>query len=618
MPPGAPLTLAGIAANEDARLFVGRRAELQRLADAAESPAAGTLAVYISGPAGIGKSALLRAFARWAEDRGIPTVLAGSEGFSEASPSGALLPWQGPVRADATRRAPLTCLLLIDDYDRMRAEESRIREELLGRIGGGVGVVLAGRTPARRLWADAPDWLATVTEMPLAALPPPEAEEFMRRLEVADPALCSIVAGMAAGQPRLLVRSAAAAAESDWLRGAALREPRLAQLFLLERLLHPGSRRRAWRAAGSDELIAAASLLPHFDRGCLIAALGRSTVERGWSSLLDLAGGVAAGRPAFPEALRERLQLAVRAQRPWAEGHWRQRFRDHLCRRAESPGPADDPEEDWRAFLAAACDRPWHAALHPLGEREEGWIVQRAPAGPGRYDWTWTIATADGRMHGEALSRTCREGGSSPGGAAVGTVAVEFRTLRGGAAPDAIGVLVRAAAGVLGACRRAIFFGPGLADWAAAAATLPALGFRPEGSPAGGWVLDMEPCGHAAWLRRISLPPADGLPDDPAAAAREALTAIGQPTRLEETAAMTCYRARHDGGGTARELRAWLLDALASCGLSPTQEAILTQYYVEGGGPHEALCDRLDVPRATYYRIHRLALQRLGEALFES
>ena len=81
---------------------------------------------------------------------------------------------------------------------------------------------------------------------------------------------------------------------------------------------------------------------------------------------------------------------------------------------------------------------------------------------------------------------------------------------------------------------------------------------------------------------------------------------------------MTCYRARHDGGGTARELRAWLLDALASCGLSPTQEAILTQYYVEGGGPHEALCDRLDVPRATYYRIHRLALQRLGEALFES
>ena len=113
------------------------------------------------------------------------------------------------------------------------------------------------------------------------------------------------------------------------------------------------------------------------------------------------------------------------------------------------------------------------------------------------------------------------------------------------------------------------------------------------------------------------MPPADGLPDDLAVAAREALTALRQPVQLERTAAMACYRARHHGTGTASDLRAWLVDALASCGLSPTQEAILTQYYVEAAGPHEVLCEQMDVPRATYYRLHRLALQRLGEAMFE-
>jgi len=387
-------TLGQAVGDAEAALFVGRRREMARFAEWVGRLRTQPGALYVHGPAGTGKSALLRAMAHWADHHEVPSLLLDLEGLTGATGSDLVLALGrhllgrdaaavdrgGEAVAAALQRlggASRCFLLLVDGYDTLGAEEQPFREQVLGRLGPGVGVVLAGRVSVTRLWADAPAWRATVPEVTLPPLEPAEAQHLLDRLAVTDPRLRVPVLDLADGHPRLLVRSAAALrADAAWAAPTAAADAPRFRLFLLERMLHPRSLRKAWRAGGSDEVIAAASLLPRFDRLTLTAALGRSAVDRAWPTLLELAGvSEEGGRYALPPGLRLHLAGAVVAQRPWAEARWRRLMLAHLSARCQAPLPGADPGEDWIAVAALAREARWHAPLHPPAEARDGWRV---------------------------------------------------------------------------------------------------------------------------------------------------------------------------------------------------------------------------------------------------
>jgi hypothetical protein len=162
----------------------------------------------------------------------------------------------------------------------------------------------------------------------------------------------------------------------------------------------------------------------------------------------------------------------------------------------------------------------------------------------------------------------------------------------------------------------------GLSAWAAAASTLSALGFQ-RTAPRGldepdAWLLDTwaTPDGYPGWLRELARRGPGPEPADSGDVARDALVAFGRPEVLEATQAMEYYRTRHQGRGGSADLQAWILDAVRSSPLSELQRKVLLIYYVEQGTSHEALAERLQIPRATYYRLHRSALDSMGSALF--
>lgn len=632
-------TLGQFAEEAEARLFVGRRAELEGFGGLLEGLTARPAAIYVSGPPGIGKSALLRAFAREARARGFAALrldlggLAGSSVPGEPAGPRAAAAAEEALGLDGLRRPGV---LLLDSYDALGREEAAFRSRVLAGLGAGVGVVLAGRVPGARLWADALPWRASVRELALPGLTPAEMDAFLDLHGLGDPTVRQAVADLCGGQPRLLTRAAAAvAADPAWVAELAEREPEGLAAFLLERILHPGSRRRAWRASGADDLVAAASLLPHLDRPALTAVVGRQAVERGWDALTELAcEGGASPQGAFPEPFRRSLHAALLTQRPWIEGRWRRRLIGHLCRRAQVQRPGDDPAEDWLTFAAAAREAPWHPGLHPAAARSEGWRVECASPAPAPWVWSVRVGDAAGASLGGAagcpLGEACRapQPGArlaaylrdlGPAGReawAADTLLVSL-TSEEPSSREVGGVLLRQAGRRFHRFGRVVVLGPGAEG--GCADVLPLLGFRwdpPRQGGPGAWVLDFGPGGYPGWLRQITLPPPGPEPEQWAMAAKAALAVVDEPARLPATLAGQRYRALHHGQGVPEAIRAWVIDAVMSCGLQGPQATLITQYYLEHSGPHELLSERHDLPRATYYRIHRLALERIGEALF--
>ncbi|MFD6287081.1 ATP-binding protein [Streptomyces sp. NPDC060205] len=147
--------------------FIGRSEERAQFAAALDG-VPGTFGVlYLHGPGGVGKSALLSRFADEAQARGrrVITVdgrdLTAREEDFEAE--------AGPVGADER------VVLLVDTFERCQGLERWLRESYLPALPGDAVVVIAGRRPPALAWRTDPGWDGLLRVVRLHDLPPHDA-----------------------------------------------------------------------------------------------------------------------------------------------------------------------------------------------------------------------------------------------------------------------------------------------------------------------------------------------------------------------------------------------------------------------------------------------------------
>src|SRR5947208_605366 len=140
---GRIATLGGRLAALDADRLVGRRTELAFLERVLDGKGEASV-VFLHGPAGIGKSTLLRAAARTAAARGFTTLTIDGRGVA-ASP-GALAEAFAPAFEDDQP------LLLIDAFERLDDRAELLRDELLPLLSERAVVLVAGRRPPSSIW----------------------------------------------------------------------------------------------------------------------------------------------------------------------------------------------------------------------------------------------------------------------------------------------------------------------------------------------------------------------------------------------------------------------------------------------------------------------------------
>ncbi|WP_164903641.1 ATP-binding protein [Nonomuraea polychroma] len=303
--------------------FLGREEELAVFHAALYG--GGCSVLYVHGPGGIGKSALLRWFAHEAAVAGRP-VSAVDGRTVEPSPA-AFEAEAELVLGDAD------AVLLVDDFDRVQGLEGWLRERFLPRVPMGVLVVIAGRYPPDMRWQADPGWAGALEVLPLRDLRAGDAQALLDSCGVAAELREPLLA-FAGGHPLALLLGAAVAVKD----GGASRRWKPNQdvvATLLDQLvgeLPSAAHRHALEICAhahmtTEDLLRAA--LPQ-DAGRLFGWLRRLPFVE--SSSLGL----------FPhDMVRELLEADLRWRDPEGYAVMHDRMHAHLAERVRTASDAD-------------------------------------------------------------------------------------------------------------------------------------------------------------------------------------------------------------------------------------------------------------------------------------
>jgi len=330
---------------EEARGYglVGRERELERLASGLAD--GGPVVTFVYGAPGVGKSALLAAFAAHATVEGIdvvgiecrdvePTPRAFLDAFGRALVSEPLDDLERLSAALVSRGGPV--VITLDTYERLRLLDRWVREELVGALPSGCRLVMAGRDAPLPEWSLSVPTPAFFAQLSLGRLDDADVIAFLRDAGVADHA-AERLGRLSRGHP-LTLRLAAAAALAH--PGLDIEEQAAPAVFeALTRLYVadlPAPTRRA---------LDAASVVRRVTLALLAGMLTDDSAERAFEHLANLPFvEVARDGLVLHEALQEAIARRLRATDP--ERY--RRYRAAAWRQLRREARAITHEEHWR------------------------------------------------------------------------------------------------------------------------------------------------------------------------------------------------------------------------------------------------------------------------------
>lgn len=166
--------------------FVGREAELELLRDALTVDESAFAVLFLHGPGGIGKSALLDRMASLAEECGVGAIRLDLRA-TDPSPLAVLAAMSAAVGVadggdvfdaigDGRRR-----VLFLDTYEAAAPLDAWVRTELLPSLPAGTLAVIAGRNPPEPPWLADAGWRGLLRTVSLRNLAPAAARDYLAR-----------------------------------------------------------------------------------------------------------------------------------------------------------------------------------------------------------------------------------------------------------------------------------------------------------------------------------------------------------------------------------------------------------------------------------------------------
>ncbi|HSD78494.1 MAG TPA: AAA family ATPase, partial [Solirubrobacteraceae bacterium] len=203
-----PVTVADSLRRARGRRFVGRVAERELFEQALRGETALSV-LFVHGPGGVGKTALLGALADAARDAGVPATrldlraiepspAAFREALAAAAAAGAGA--EPPAARDADGRR---AVLLLDTYEALGPLDAWLRERYLTELDAGTLVVIGGREPPAAAWHEDPGWRDLLRVVSLRNLRPEDARAYLRVADVPE-ALHDRVVDVTHGHPLAL------------------------------------------------------------------------------------------------------------------------------------------------------------------------------------------------------------------------------------------------------------------------------------------------------------------------------------------------------------------------------------------------------------------------------
>jgi hypothetical protein len=174
---------------------VGRREELRQLTALLDDR--GPRAVLISGPGGVGKSALCSAFVARARSRAAVHYV-DARGI-DPTPAALL----AAIELDRIIRARRRNVIVVDTYETLAVLDDWVRDELLAKLPAHVRLVLSGREPPDASWRVRALADRSIRLMALSNLPAADCRELLRRRGLA-PAHHAAILDFTRGHPLAL------------------------------------------------------------------------------------------------------------------------------------------------------------------------------------------------------------------------------------------------------------------------------------------------------------------------------------------------------------------------------------------------------------------------------
>lgn len=163
--------------------FVGRMAELALFRSALLAADPPFTVLHIYGPGGVGKTTLLREYARIAAESDYSVALLDRN--LDPSPLGFLLALRWALGLEASSADltpsnwPSKIILLIDTYETLTSLDTWLQETLLPQLPGHSLVIIAGRNPPAPAWRTDIEWAGLTRIVPLRNLRPEESQTYL-------------------------------------------------------------------------------------------------------------------------------------------------------------------------------------------------------------------------------------------------------------------------------------------------------------------------------------------------------------------------------------------------------------------------------------------------------